>query len=72
MSLFAELKRRNVFRVVAAYVVMSWLLLQVADVVLPAFNVPEWTFRLLILGLAIGFVPAVVFSWSSLANHQAT
>ena len=63
MSLFNELKRRNVFRVVGAYVVMSWLLLQVADVVLDAFNVPDWTFRFLIIALAIGLVPAAVFSW---------
>ena len=63
MSLFNELKRRNVFRVVGAYLVMSWLLLQVADVVLDAFNVPDWTFRFLIIALAIGLVPAAVFSW---------
>ena len=63
MSLFNELKRRNVFRVVGAYLVMSWLLLQVADVVLDAFNVPDWTFRFLIIALAIGLVPATVFSW---------
>lgn len=63
MSLFEELKRRNVFRVVAAYVVMSWLLLQVADVVLEAFEVPDWTSRFLILALAIGLVPVAVFSW---------
>jgi TolB-like protein len=63
LSLFNELKRRNVFRVVGAYLVMSWLLLQVADVVLDAFNVPDWTFRFLIIALAIGLVPAAVFSW---------
>ena len=63
MSLFNELKRRNVFRVVGAYLVMSWLLLQVADVVLDAFNVPDWTFRFLIIALGIGLVPAAVFSW---------
>ncbi len=63
MSLFSELKRRNVFRVVAAYVVMSWLLLQVADVASSAFDVPDWTFRFLILVLGIGLIPVVVFSW---------
>ncbi len=63
MSFFAELKRRNVFRVVAAYVVMSWLLLQVADVASNAFNLPDWTFRFMLLVLAIGLIPAAVFSW---------
>ena len=63
MSLFSELKRRNVFRVVAAYVVMSWLLLQIADVASSAFDVPDWTFRFLILVLGIGLIPVAVFSW---------
>lgn len=64
MSLFSELKRRNVFRVVVAYVVMAWVLLQVTDVMLEAFDVPAWTFRLLFLVLAIGLVPVAVFSWA--------
>ena len=63
MTFFQELKRRNVFRVVAAYVVMSWLLMQVADVALEAFDVPDWTFRFLIILLAIGLIPVAVFSW---------
>ena len=64
MSLFSELKRRNVFRVAVAYVVMSWLLLQVADVLLQAFAVPDWAFRLIFLVLAIGLVPVVIFAWA--------
>ena len=63
VSFFSELKRRNVFRVVAAYVVMSWLLLQIADVASSAFDVPDWTFRFLILVLGIGLIPVAVFSW---------
>jgi TolB-like protein len=63
VSLISELKRRNVFRVVAAYVVMSWLLLQIADVASSAFDVPDWTFRFLILVLGIGLIPVAVFSW---------
>jgi len=63
VSLFSELKRRNVFRVIAAYVVMSWLLLQIADVASSAFDVPDWTFRFLILVLSIGLIPVAVFSW---------
>ena len=64
MSLFHELKRRNVFRVAVAYVVMSWLLLQVADVLLQAFALPDWAFRLIFLVLAIGLVPVVIFAWA--------
>ena len=64
MSLFSELKRRNVFRVAVAYVVMSWLLLQVADVLLQALAVPDWAFRLIFLVLAIGLVPVAIFAWA--------
>ena len=63
MSFFKELKRRNVFRVVAAYAVMSWLLLQFADVALAVFNVPDWIFRFLAVALAIGLIPVALFSW---------
>ena len=64
MSLFAELKRRNVFRVGAAYVVVSWLLLQVVDVVSPILEFPDWTAKLILLVIAIGFIPALVFAWA--------
>ncbi len=63
-SLLSELKHRNVFRVAAAYAVLFWLLLQVADIILPAFSVPDWTSRLLVLVLALGFVPVLLFSWA--------
>ena len=64
MSLLAELKRRNVFRVAAAYLVLSWLLLQVADLLLPAFGAPDWVLRMLVLVLCVGLVATVVFSWA--------
>jgi len=64
VSFFNELRRRNVFRVTAAYVVMSWVLLQVADILLEAFGVPAWAFRLLLLVLAIGLVPVALFAWA--------
>lgn len=64
MSLFVELKRRNVFRVGAAYVVVSWLLLQVFDVIAPILELPPWAPKLLLLLIAIGFVPALVFAWA--------
>ncbi len=63
MSIFEELKRRSVIRTAALYVVVSWLLLQVADILFDAFDVPSWSIRLLIAILVLGFPLAVVFSW---------
>ena len=64
MSLFNELKRRNVFRVGFAYIVMAWLVLQVADVILNNITAPGWVFHVLLLFLAIGFPFAVFFAWA--------
>jgi TolB-like protein/Flp pilus assembly protein TadD len=64
MSLLAELKRRNVLRVLFAYLAGSWLLLQIADVVLPRLGVPDRVLTILIIVVAIGFVPALVISWA--------
>lgn len=64
MSLFNELKRRNVFKVAIAYAVMSWLVLQVADVVLGHITAPAWIFHVLMLFLAIGLPFAVFFAWA--------
>jgi len=63
MSLVAELRRRNVFRVTAAYLVVGWLLTEVLTTLLPTLGAPEWTSRAVILIFALGFIPAVVFSW---------
>jgi adenylate cyclase len=63
MSLMVELKRRNVFRVAAAYVVAAWLVVQVVETVLPAFGFGDSAIRLSVIFLAIGFLPALVFSW---------
>ena len=63
MSLYAELKRRNVFRVALAYLVLAWLLVQIGSVLLPTFDAPIWVMRVLVLVLAAGFVVAIVFSW---------
>jgi TolB-like protein len=63
MSLIAELKRRNVFRVAMAYVVLSWLLLQVADIVFEAMVLPDWSIRMLLILIALGFLPTVIFAW---------
>ena len=63
-NLFEELKRRNVFRVAVAYVVTSWLILQVADVVLNNIEAPGWVFSVFLLALALGFLPVLFFSWA--------
>ncbi|MGB0133519.1 tetratricopeptide repeat protein [Dokdonella sp.] len=63
MNLFAELKRRNVIRMAGLYLVGAWLFIQVAETLLPIFGTPEWVLKALVMLLALGFVPAVVFSW---------
>ena len=63
MSLVKELKRRNVFRVAAAYLVVGWLLTEVLTTILPTLGAPDWTTRAVILIFAFGFIPAVVLSW---------
>src|SRR5262245_32217034 len=62
-NLFAELKRRNVIRMAGLYLVGAWLVVQVAGTVLPMFGGPEWLPRTIVVLLAIGFVPALIFSW---------
>ena len=64
MTLFAELKRRNVFRVGAAYVVAAWLLIQVAETIFPLFGYGDTPARIVVLVLAVGFIPALIFAWA--------
>ena len=64
MSLFTELKRRNVFKVGIAYAVMAWLVLQVADVILNNIGAPAWIFQVLLLFLAVGLAVALVLAWA--------
>ena len=63
-GIFNELKRRNVFRVAIAYVVVTWLLLQVVDILVPMLTLPEWVGRLVFLLLIIGFPIALLFAWA--------
>jgi len=63
VSLFDELKRRNVFRVAAAYLVVGWLLTEVLTTLLPAFGAPEWVSKAVMLAFALGFLPTIIFSW---------
>jgi TolB-like protein/cytochrome c-type biogenesis protein CcmH/NrfG len=62
-NFFAELKRRNVVRMAGLYLVGAWLLTQVASTVLPMFGAPDWLPRSIVILLAIGFIPALIFSW---------
>jgi len=63
-SFFAELKRRNVYKVAVAYAVVAWLLVQVATQVFPFFEIPNWAVRLVVLVSIAGFPVALVFSWA--------
>ncbi len=63
MNIFTELKRRNVIRMAGLYLVGAWLLVQVAGTILPMFGAPDWLPRTIVLLLAIGFIPALIFSW---------
>ena len=58
-----ELRRRNVFRVAAAYLVSAWLIIQVAETILPAFDYGDETIRNIVIILSIGFIPFLIFSW---------
>jgi len=64
LSFFSELKRRNVVRVAIAYLVFSWLILQVSDVILGNIEAPRWIFRVILLVLACGLPPALLFAWA--------
>ena len=64
MSIFNELKRRNVLRVGIAYAVLAWLVMQVADVILNNIEAPDWIFQVIMLLLGIGFLFAMFFSWA--------
>ena len=63
-NFFAEMKRRNVYKVAVAYAVVSWLLIQVATQVFPFFEIPNWAVRLVVLLLILGFPVALILSWA--------
>ena len=64
MSLIAELKRRNVFRVGVAYVIGAWVIVQVADLVLENIEAPDWVMQAIMLVLAIGLPLALILAWA--------
>jgi serine/threonine-protein kinase len=63
-NFFAELKRRNVYKVAVAYAVVAWLLMQVASQIFPFFDIPNWVVRLVVLVLVIGFPIALIIAWA--------
>jgi hypothetical protein len=64
MSLIAELKRRNVFRVAVAYAVIAWVLAQVADLAFDNFGAPDWVPKSVLFVLLLGFPLAIFFAWA--------
>src|SRR5215212_4315311 len=62
-NVFAELKRRNVYKVAVAYAVVSWLLMQAASILFPTFEMPAVAMKILVVILAAGFVVALVIAW---------
>src|SRR5437762_9154068 len=63
-NFFAELKRRNVYKVAVAYAVVAWLLIQGASIFLPAFDAPQWVMKVFILVIIFGFPVALILSWA--------
>src|SRR4249919_508216 len=64
MSLFEELKRRKVFKVGVGYLVVAWLIIQVASIGFPTFDAPPWALRVFILVLLLGFPISLLFAWA--------
>src|SRR3954454_20273157 len=69
-SFFAELKRRNVYKVAVAYAVVAWLLVQVATQVFPFLEIPAWVVRLVIALVVIGFPVALIIAWAFESTPQ--
>src|SRR5437870_9272643 len=63
-NFFAELKRRNVYKVAIAYAVVAWLLMQIATQVFPFLEIPNWAIRLVIMLIVIGFPIALIIAWA--------
>jgi len=63
-NFFAELKRRNVYKVAIAYAAVAWLLMQIATQVFPFLEIPNWAIRLVIMLIVIGFPIALVIAWA--------
>ncbi|MGD8385183.1 MAG: hypothetical protein PVF89_07235, partial [Lysobacterales bacterium] len=64
MSFIQELKRRNVFKVAAAYLIVAWLIMQAGDTLAPALHLPDWINSALAFFLVLGFPLAMIFAWA--------
>jgi adenylate cyclase len=64
MNFFAELKRRNVYKVAVAYAVVSWLLIQAASILFPTFEAPPWVMKIFVAVILLGFPAALILSWA--------
>jgi hypothetical protein len=69
-NFFAELKRRNVYKVAVAYAVVGWLIAQIATQIFPFLEIPNWVVRLIIVLIAIGFPIALVIAWAFEATPE--
>ncbi|HLW36564.1 MAG TPA: hypothetical protein VKS98_12985, partial [Chthoniobacterales bacterium] len=69
-NFFAELKRRNVYKVAVAYAVVGWLIAQIATQIFPFLEIPNWVVRLVIILIAIGFLIALVIAWAFEATPE--
>ena len=69
-SIFAELKRRNVYKVAVAYAVVGWLIAQIATQIFPFLEIPNWIVRLVIVLIAIGFPIALIIAWAFEATPE--
>ncbi len=69
-NFFAELKRRNVYKVAVAYAIVGWLLVQIATQVFPFLEIPNWVVRLVIALVVIGFPIALVIAWAFEATPE--
>src|SRR5438874_11473892 len=69
-NFFAELKRRNVYKVAITYAVVAWLLVQAASILLPTFEAPTWVMKALVVFLALGFGLVVFISWAFEATPE--
>src|SRR5437764_11977292 len=63
-NFFAELKRRNVYKVAVAYAVVAWLLIQAASILFPTFEAPAWVMKVVVAVVALGFPIALVLAWA--------
>ena len=63
-NFFAELKRRNVYKVAVAYAIVAWLLIQAASILFPTFEAPAWVMKVFVTAVILGFPVALIFAWA--------